>query len=679
MKIRHLPLAQQLSAVILLTTVVIFAVLVITLSILSNRAAIRQSEVAIQERVLALAGAIGDNLEATKDTAKNGMAIYKTMLPGPITLSEEKTVAGELRDVPVLKAGSVTLNNNLELLAKVRDLLHADPAIMAVVDDKFIRATTFLKDAKGKSQAGTALPSDGPEIIAIKAGKPYSGLVVRNGIYYVSHLEPILHNNAVVGANSLRVNVDSIMKRVEAATKAIRIAQTGYAFIIAPGKTLEETRFIAHPDDKFSGKTLKEIADPKLSALIQSMIEKKSGNHYYEWNLPDGGSATKLISLAELKGTNWILGAGTWIDEFTVEAREIRNITIGILIAAAILLVIVAAFYTKRRLAPLSGMAECLTAMGNGDLRQVIASADPGSREETARLSIALCRMRDGLTRMIGQITTATDDMTTAARQMNDTAHLVMSGSEQQSQSAASLAAAVEEVSVSISHVSANAADAEKLVTESAAAARVGNQRVSEVVSELTVIEANIRETASVVHQLGERTADITKVIQIIKEIADQTNLLALNAAIEAARAGESGRGFAVVADEVRKLAERTALSTSEISGTIVTVQNDSQDIVARICTLAERITEGVSAAHTAGETLNVIERESEIAVAAVKEIASSTGEQSSATHEIAQGVETIAQMADTNRQATQQNNEGAERLHRLAETLTDTVERFRI
>jgi methyl-accepting chemotaxis protein len=134
--------------------------------------------------------------------------------------------------------------------------------------------------------------------------------------------------------------------------------------------------------------------------------------------------------------------------------------------------------------------------------------------------------------------------------------------------------------------------------------AEQGTQVIQQAASEMRDIAEDIAQSSTLIAQLGERSEQITAIVNTIRAIADQTNLLALNAAIEAARAGEQGRGFAVVADEVRQLAARTSGSTAEISSMIGLIQNETRLAIKSMEGTRGRAAEGVELANQAGTVI---------------------------------------------------------------------------
>jgi methyl-accepting chemotaxis protein len=280
--------------------------------------------------------------------------------------------------------------------------------------------------------------------------------------------------------------------------------------------------------------------------------------------------------------------------------------------------------------------------------------------------------------KLLGGIQGDVRQLNQAAEQLATSSQQISAGTAAQSDSASSMAAAVEEMTVGIDHISRNAQDAQLYSRESDEVATRGGKIVQSVVDEIQGIALTVNESAAAVEALGEQSGQISAIVGTIKDIADQTNLLALNAAIEAARAGESGRGFAVVADEVRKLAERTTKSTHEISAMILAVQSGTATAVSSMKEGVSRVSSGVEQARLAGEAIGQVQAQSRQVLNAVSEITNALREQAAASTEIAQNVERIAQMAEENNAAASGNAETSDTLRKLSHALTTAIARFR-
>jgi TRAP-type C4-dicarboxylate transport system substrate-binding protein/uncharacterized protein YoxC len=236
----------------------------------------------------------------------------------------------------------------------------------------------------------------------------------------------------------------------------------------------------------------------------------------------------------------------------------------------------------------------------------------------------------------------ATPELSSTARRLSDLADAIAGGAQGQASRVGEVAAAVEELSASVTDVARHADLAADSVKQSVASTEDGLRQAREAIGAIRRVAGSLERSAVVIQELEETQERIAAVVSVIRQVANETNLLALNAAVEAARAGQHGAAFAVVAGEVRDLANRTKTATGEIAAMVTDVVNEIGRAVDTVRGVKAEVDAGVRLVTASGEHFGAIRDRVGQMQDAVAQIAQAASQQSSATRDIARAMEAL-------------------------------------
>ena len=289
-----------------------------------------------------------------------------------------------------------------------------------------------------------------------------------------------------------------------------------------------------------------------------------------------------------------------------------------------------------------------INLIGGGDLTTVITREFIGDFKP---IKDGLNILSDRLKETVTGIVEASDQVLEGAVQVASSAVEIANGATRQAATVEELTGTLEIINNQTLQNKDNANLAHDLSNQSTDNAHKGN----DAMQDMLVAMEGIKDSSD----------NISKIIQVIQDIAFQTNLLALNASVEAARAGEHGKGFAVVADEVRSLASRSQTAAVETTGLI-------EDSVNRVGT-------GSSIAQTTAGSLTAIVANADEVLSVINSIAHASSEQAIAISAVTAGISEISAVLQNNVAVTEETTAASEELNAQADMLKQLVSYFKV
>lgn len=642
---------------------------------------------------------LGENeLEVTAATLHNSLNMYSEVLQkslksalllfqqklesgGQVSLNNENvrtetiinqvTKDGVNASFPEMELGGEPLFGKYDIVDELQGKTGNKMTIFQLEDNKLLRISTNIRKKDGGRAIGTYIPANSPVYQAIVSGNAYHGKAFVVNDWYLTTYAPLRdQNNDIIGA--LFVGELMLGPEIRDFIGEVRVGDKGYAFLY--GKNGE---LLVHPT--YDSSTSFYDMVPTAKGVEHGLIR-------YKWE----GEA-KIASIEYFPLFEMFIAISLTNDDL-LQGLPGKMIKSSFMAGAVILLMAIAAIVllTRSINKPLQQLAEKAEKVGEGDYRvrfesitddaigklanslQLMVTKTKSMLEDISTSSQTMSAASTELAAISGQMlenadgtTSLTEDASNNAREVGENMVSIGNSMEESTQNLNIIAAASEEMGVTIKNIAENSSKASEITAQAVQTAEKSHEGVQ---------------------GLGKAAQSIGVVTESITEISEQTNLLALNATIEAARAGEAGKGFAVVANEIKDLAKETALATEKIKTAVNDIQkqtgetvSDIESITAIIGEIDEIVGSVVVAveeqAATTDEIVTNVSRASQ-GVSEINDNVAGSGQMAESVSEQVRMVRDRSLEVATN---SQHVRDSADELSQLSEKLTQLLSKFKI
>jgi methyl-accepting chemotaxis protein len=363
--------------------------------------------------------------------------------------------------------------------------------------------------------------------------------------------------------------------------------------------------------------------------------------------------------------------------------------------------------YVLLRVVRVRVLSQTALEISRGDLSRRVLVEPTSLRDDIDELAQAISDMQENLRELVSSIQHTSESVADSAGALESSAEgvnaqasevgssmgQIAKGAETQAGLVTRASSVITDMAQALQRTARSAEESTRAAAATSAAAEEGATAAKLASEKVRKVFSRIEAASHEVFRFGEKTQEISKIVDAITQVAQQTNLLALNATIEAARAGEYGRGFAVVADEVRKLAESAGRSAEQISRLARDINLQSTAVVSAMKEGIEELAEGREDLTTIVRSMGSISDSARSGAEKVALISDFSREQQKGSEAMVSAFSEISQVAKANVDSTEavkrvieeqtlavsQMTASTQELTTLSEELQNIVRRFRL